>query len=158
MIRNSPAADRLLVRITSCYELVAGVLVSVMMLAASPVQAADNQLTPQEHKDGWLLLFDGSTLSGWMTSSQKPSRRPIEDHAINPHKCGSYMVIHERQWDNFVLSLGFASARAATVGSSCEPIPLLFGRGGTSVTTASRCKSWTVPPQASMIRGPSTIW
>jgi hypothetical protein len=28
-------------------------------------QAADNELTPQEKKDGWKLLFDGKTMKGW---------------------------------------------------------------------------------------------
>jgi hypothetical protein len=28
-------------------------------------QAADNELTPQEKKNGWKLLFDGQTTKGW---------------------------------------------------------------------------------------------
>lgn len=45
---------------------------------APPSHAADNELTPEERKDGWMLLFDGKTYDGWMTSEGKASKRPIE--------------------------------------------------------------------------------
>src|SRR3982751_4994337 len=68
---------------------------------------ADNQLTSDEKKAGWLLLFDGQTLDGWMTSDGKASRKPVEDNCINPHGSGHYMLVHTQQWSNFVLSLDF---------------------------------------------------
>jgi len=51
--------------------------------------AADNQSTDKEKEDGWVLLFDGKTLDSWMTSAGAPSKTPVEDGAINPHKCGA---------------------------------------------------------------------
>jgi hypothetical protein len=69
--------------------------------------AADNQLTNQEKKDGWILLFDGKSLENWMNSKSEPSLRPVENGCINPHKCGAYMVVHKQQWENFVLSTDF---------------------------------------------------
>lgn len=69
--------------------------------------AADNQLTPQERADGWLLLFDGTHLDDWMTSDQKPSRKPPEDNCINPHGAGHYMMVHKKKWSDFILSLDF---------------------------------------------------
>jgi len=36
-----------------------------MIGAATLAAAADNELTPQEKKDGWKLLFDGKTFSNW---------------------------------------------------------------------------------------------
>ena len=78
-----------------------------LALLAFPAWAGDNELTEAEQRDGWILLFDGETLDGWMTSSQTPSRRPVEDHAINPHRCGGYMMVHEKKWADFALSLDF---------------------------------------------------
>jgi len=91
------------------------VLLLVLVLAV-PAAAADNELTEQEKKDGWLLLFDGKTLNGWMTSSKEPSKRPVEDNCINPHRCGHYMMVHEKQWENFVLSLDYKQAKGCNSG------------------------------------------
>ncbi len=88
----------------------------VMLLVALPASAADNELTEHEKNDGWLLLFDGNTLDGWMTSSQKPSKRPVEDHCINPHKCGGYMMVHEKMWENFILSLEYKISKGCNSG------------------------------------------
>src|SRR5579863_302269 len=83
---------------------------SAFLLAPASLPAeepADNRLTDAEKKDGWLLLFDGKTLTGWQTSSGQPSQRPVENGSINPHKCGGYMMIYEKPWDDFTLSLDF---------------------------------------------------
>jgi hypothetical protein len=97
-------------------------------LVAAPAVAADNELTPKEKADGWLLLFDGTTLDGWTTSSEKPSRTPVEDGCINPHKCGGYMMVHKETWENYVLSLDFRISKKCNSGifvrtSSLTPRP-----------------------------------
>ncbi|MBI3839897.1 MAG: DUF1080 domain-containing protein [Planctomycetia bacterium] len=94
------------------------------LLVASQAVAADNALTDAEQKDGWLLLFDGSSLAGWMTSSQKPSQRPVEEHAINPHKCGGYMMIHEKPWGDFSLALDFKISNGCNSGVFIRTFPL----------------------------------
>jgi hypothetical protein len=86
--------------------------------------AADNELTPQEKKAGWILLFDGKTLDGWMTSSQELSRTPVDDGCINPHQCGGYMMIHMKQWENFVLSLDFKISKGCNSGIFVRTFPL----------------------------------
>src|SRR5262245_18872978 len=91
-----------------------GVLVSLLFVLPAP--AADNELTDKEKDDGWLLLFDGKTLDGWMTSSEKPSNRPVEDGCINPHECGGYMMVHEKKWGNYVLSLAFKISKGCNSG------------------------------------------
>lgn len=78
--------------------------------------SADNTLTEQEKQAGWILLFDGRTLGGWMTSSRTPSRRPVEDGCINPHQAGGYMMVHEEQWENFVLTLDFKMSKGCNSG------------------------------------------
>jgi|KBSSwiStaDraftv2_1062776.scaffolds.fasta_scaffold503415_1 hypothetical protein len=69
--------------------------------------AADNVLTPAEKRDGWVLLFDGVTTNGWMTSDGKPCRTAVEQGALQPHRSGHYMLVHTQQWEFFLLSLDF---------------------------------------------------
>ena len=77
---------------------------------------ADNRLSDQERKEGWLLLFDGQTLNGWMTSAGQPSKTPVSDGTLNPHKSGHYMLVHTQQWSNFVLSLDFKISKGCNSG------------------------------------------
>src|SRR5438874_796449 len=81
-------------------------LTLALLLATAP-GFADNTLTAEEKAAGWVLLFDGKTLDGWKTSSGTPSKTPVDQGSINPHKCGGYMMIHDRIWSDFVLSLDF---------------------------------------------------
>ena len=90
-------------------------LLAVALLAGGAV-AADNELTAKEKDDGWVLLFDGKTLDGWMTSAEKPSKTPVEDGCINPHKCGHYMMVHKEQWGDFVLSCDFKISKDCNSG------------------------------------------
>jgi hypothetical protein len=40
-------------------------LVLITCILSNPVYAQDNQLSKQEKKEGWKLLFDGKTTKGW---------------------------------------------------------------------------------------------
>jgi hypothetical protein len=92
---------------------------------ATELRGADNELSEAERRDGWLLLFDGKSLAGWTTSSQQPSKRPVEEGAINPHRCGGYMMIHEKTWSDFVLSLDFKIAPRCNSGVFVRTFPLV---------------------------------
>lgn len=100
--------------------------VSAALLLCLPnlALAADNQLTPEEAASGWTLLFDGKSLSGWQTSSGKPSQRPVEAGALNPHRCGGYMLIHEQPLADFVLTLDFKIAKGTNSGVFFRTWPL----------------------------------
>ena len=98
--------------------------IAAVFSTALPALAADNELTPREKADGWSLLFDGKTLDGWQTSSQRPSKTPVEDGCINPHGCGGYMMIHEKQWGDFVLSLDFKISKGCNSGVFVRTFPL----------------------------------
>src|SRR5207248_1698849 len=78
--------------------------------------AAENELTPQEKREGWLLLFDGKTTDGWMNSDRTTPRTPVEDHSLNPHRAGHYMLVHTQQWENFLLSLDFKISKGCNSG------------------------------------------
>ncbi|SRR6266540_906575 len=105
------------------------VLVSFpVLLALSASPAEDNALSEKEKNEGWILLFDGKTLNGWMTSGGKPSKVPVEDHSINPHGCGDYMMVYQKPVGDFILSLDFMISKSCNSGifirtSSLTPMP-----------------------------------
>jgi hypothetical protein len=98
--------------------------VAVAVRFAGPMPAADNELTAQEQRQGWVLPFDGKSLAGWTTSDRQPSKRPVEDHCINPHRCGAYMMVHERQWGDFILALDFKISKGCNSGVFVRTSPL----------------------------------
>jgi hypothetical protein len=84
----------------------------------------DNTLSPKEKGEGWILLFDGTSLTGWITSNQRPSLKPVEEGSINPHGSGGYMMIHEKQWSDFVLNLDFKISKGCNSGIFVRTYPL----------------------------------
>ena len=81
-------------------------LVSValtVLLVVSSVKAGDNELSDKEKKDGWQLLFNGKDLTGWKCNNGKPIATKVEEGSLVPFKSGGYIIIHEREFDNFVL-------------------------------------------------------
>jgi alpha-3'-ketoglucosidase len=86
--------------------------------------ATDNTLSPKEKGEGWILLFDGTSLTGWITSNQRPSLKPVEEGSINPHGSGGYMMIHEKQWSDFVLNLDFKISKGCNSGIFVRTYPL----------------------------------
>ena len=88
----------------------------VLFFAGSADAAIDNTLSQKEQADGWLLLFDGRTLNGWMNSDRTSPRTPVEDGSLNPHKAGHYMLVHTQQWSDFTLTLDFKISRGCNSG------------------------------------------
>jgi hypothetical protein len=88
------------------------VCLSVSSLAAAP-PAAPNQLTDAEKKDGWVLLFDGTTATSWR-GYQKPDlqglRWKVEDGCLalppsdGSDTKGSRDIVSKRLYGNFELS------------------------------------------------------
>ncbi len=101
-----------------------GLTVLAVAFSAHCALAVDNGLRDDEKKDGWILLFDGHSLDGWMTSSQRPSQRPVEEGSLNPRKCGGYMLIHEKPWGDFILSLDFKISKGCNSGIFVRTSPL----------------------------------
>lgn len=102
--------------------------IAILLLGSLTAFGADNLLTPEEKAAGWLLLFDGKTTSGWMTSDMKPPRTSVEQESLSPHKSGHYMLVHTQQWSDFVLSLDFKISKGCNSGlfirtSSLTPRP-----------------------------------
>ena len=91
---------------------------------SAALAATDNTLTPLEKDQGWIQLFDGKTLNGWMTSDRQPSQRPVEDGALSPRRCGAYLLLHEKQWSNFILALDFKISKGCNTGIFFRTWPL----------------------------------
>jgi alpha-3'-ketoglucosidase len=96
----------------------------IAVLSTLPAASEPNTLTDEERRDGWLLLFDGRSLAGWTTSSEQPSKTPVDRGSLNPHGCGGYMLVHEKTWENFELALDFKLSRGCNSGIFVRTFPL----------------------------------
>lgn len=83
-------------RVLPCFVL------AVACLCTSVI-AADNQLTDAEKEAGWQLLFNGQDHEGWKCNNGKPIATPVEQDSLLPFKSGGYIIIHEKQFGDFVL-------------------------------------------------------
>jgi len=83
-----------------------------IMLALALFVAGDNELTEQEKKDGWILLFDGKTPEGW--TNLKPAN--VEDGCINPYKSANYVTFGKEKYGNFVLACDFKVSKDCNSG------------------------------------------
>jgi hypothetical protein len=83
-----------------------------LMLALALLAVGDNELTDQEKKDGWILLFDGKTPEGW--TNLKPAN--VEDGCINPYKSGNYVTYAKEKYGNFVLACDFKVSKDCNSG------------------------------------------
>src|SRR5205814_1027764 len=88
----------------------------LIVCLSQPTRAADNQLSPQEKQGGWVLLFDGKSPAGWVSSGKPFPAANIEDGSINPHKSGAYVSYYNEAFDNFVLSCDFKVSKGANSG------------------------------------------
>ena len=92
--------------------------------ACGPVLAADNELTAEEKKAGWVLLFDGKTADGWLDSKENAvAASHVKDGTLNPHPC-NYMLIHKEVHDNFRMSLDFKISPKCNSGVFIRTFPL----------------------------------
>jgi len=67
-----------------------------------------NTLTPQEQKEGWVLLFDGQTLDKWNATPELAKVWKVVDGAIkaDPSGAGGTMLSKDT-FDNFVIKAEF---------------------------------------------------
>ena len=101
--------------------------------ATAAAEQEDNALTPEEEAAGWILLFDGESLDGWMNDTGEASRRPVEEGSINPHKSGAYMVVHKQIWENYILALDFKISPGCNSGIFVKTFSLEESPPGRSV-------------------------
>jgi 3-keto-disaccharide hydrolase len=73
-------------------------------LLPSTADAANNQLTAAEKKAGWQLLFNGKDVKDWICNNGKtPAGTVIEGGTLMPWKSGGYVLMHKKQFGDFIL-------------------------------------------------------
>jgi type 1 glutamine amidotransferase len=87
----------------------ASALFAQVALAQPVMSPADNQLSPQEKAEGFALLFDGVSLSGWTTSGNPEAWKVREGQiTTNPDvPGGGWWLRTTRQYRDFDLRLDF---------------------------------------------------
>jgi hypothetical protein len=76
---------------------------ALIAVLVQPILAADNELTPQEKAAGWQLLFNGKDYSGWRCNNGQKIASKIENDSLVPYKSGGYLIIHEKEFGDFIL-------------------------------------------------------
>ncbi len=84
-------------------------------------RAADNELTDQEKADGWVLLFDGKSMDGWVNdkTGQPAPNEAAAEGSFNSHKIGNkaYVPYNSKQkYGDFVLALDFKVSKGCNSG------------------------------------------
>jgi hypothetical protein len=55
-------------------KMIAGLAMMAILIVSCTGEQKDNRLTDDEKKEGWMLLFDGSTLKGWHAYNADPRK------------------------------------------------------------------------------------
>lgn len=81
-------------------------VLAVCLAAACCLRAADNQLTPEEKKAGWILLFDGHSFQNWEDPTKKSppgDSFTIEDGCLKAtsHPRITEDLFTQRTWGDF---------------------------------------------------------
>jgi hypothetical protein len=80
----------------------------VIVLMLSAIVAADKD--PK-------VLFDGTGGSGWILCDKKPlPKENVQADGLNPHGTGSYLVIYETKFDDFVLDFDYKLSKGCNSG------------------------------------------
>ena len=58
----------------------------------SSAVAGDNELSDNEKREGWQLLFNGKDVTGWKCNNGKPIAAPVENGSLVPYKSGGYII------------------------------------------------------------------
>jgi hypothetical protein len=79
--------------------------ITLALLQVAAAEAQQNQLTAQEKKDGYTLLFNGKNLDGW---DGDPVRWSVQDGTIvgssdgHPFKVNTFLI-YKKSFANFIL-------------------------------------------------------
>ena len=63
-------------------------------------------------------------IEGWMRSDGKPSNHGVEQSSINPHRCGAYMMVYDKEFSNFELQCDYKVTVLCNSGIFVRTFPL----------------------------------
>jgi hypothetical protein len=100
-----------------------------LVLLASPVFAAD---PPLPDKDGFVPLFNGKDLSGWVNVNCGPKTWTVKDGTLITSGTPIGLLRTERQYENFEVEFDWMHVNKTEVGNSgffvwCDPLPQVGG-------------------------------
>ncbi len=99
-------------------------LLALLCFTTTQSSAADNALTDEEKREGWILLFDGKSTEGWMSIKSEPlPHAQVAEGSLNPHPC-NYMLLHKEAWENFQLVMDFKISKKCNSGIFIKTFPL----------------------------------
>ncbi len=84
-------------------------------------------------------------MDNWMTETGKPSPRPVEDGAINPHGSGGSVLVHKQIWDNFVLSMDMKISKGCNSGIFLRIFPLTPNSRERAYSSMGLRSRWMTP-------------
>src|SRR5688500_4000558 len=91
-------------------RVLAGGLLAWMLVPAAAFAQKANTLTPEEKKEGWVLLFDGTTSNGWKTTAGAPvpAGWEVKDGTLTAKKGGKGGdIVSEKEFSDFDLMADF---------------------------------------------------
>jgi hypothetical protein len=88
-------------------------LVVFFSMQPAGAQSAANSLSPNESSAGWMLLFDGRSISGWSPTGDADWK--VEDGTITATR-GSGFLVTPRPYANFEFKTDFWVDKAANSG------------------------------------------
>jgi Domain of Unknown Function (DUF1080) len=96
-------------------------LIIACLLFVPYLGAADNVLTEAEKTDGWKLLFDGTTTTGWVNRGKDELANDMknwkaDNGVLVRSESGGDAVYASEQFENFILSLEWKIADSGNSG------------------------------------------
>ena len=91
-------------------------LFSLLLL---PGKEEPNKLTAKEKKEGWQLLFDGSTTKGWHLFQKPGVMKPqwkVKDGTLMLSERGGGDIVTDETWDNFEFSVDWKISEKGNSG------------------------------------------
>ena len=88
-----------------------------ILLAILAAPAGDNELTEQEKKDGWVLLWNGKDSEGWVDGAGAALKADrFQDGSINPKGAAGHMAYTKERYGNFVLACDVKVSKGCNSG------------------------------------------